>query len=160
VKTIFVLPLLAFLAVSCASNTPQSRIEKNPQIFRSLSEAEKALVEVGKIQNGMTPPAVFLAWGPPDGRSEGESNGKRYEHWLYRSLSPVVVQSAWGGWGPGWAWGPGCGWYRGGIAGPGWGPWGWNNGVATDIAYVHRTSSWVIFVNNRVESWELCEDPR
>ena len=142
--------------MSCSSHTPQSRIEKNPGIYRSLKTAEKALVEVGKIQNGMSPPAVFLAWGAPDGRAEGQKDGDRYEQWVYRSLSPVVVNSGWGGlggggWGPGW----GGGWQRGGLGGAGWGPWGWNNGFATDVVFIPRTSSWVKFVDNRVESWQL-----
>lgn len=154
-KLFLLFPLLAVCAVSCSTNTPQTRIEKNPRIFDSLNTADQALVEVGKIQNGMTPPAVFLAWGPPDGRAEGEKEGERFEQWVYQSLSPVVVQSTWGGWGPGWGpgWGYG-GWRRGGLAGPGWGPWGWNNGIATDIAFIPETSSWVKFVNNRVESWQ------
>jgi hypothetical protein len=152
----FVFPLLlAIFAVSCSSNTPQSRIEKNPRIFRALSTSEQALVEAGKIQDGMSPGAVFLAWGPPDGRAEGEKEGKRYEQWTYDSLSPVVIQSAWGGWGPGWGWGGWGGWNRAGIAGPGWGPWGWNNGLATDVAFIPQTSSWVNFVNNRVDGWQL-----
>lgn len=160
-KIFLFLPLLALFGVSCSSNTPQTRIEKNPKIYRSLKEAEKALVEVGKIQNGMSPAAVFLAWGPPDGRAEGEAKSKRYERWTYQTLSPVVMQSAWGGWGPGWGgWGPGWGWNRGGIGGPGWGPWGWNSGVGADIAYIPQTSSWVKFVNNKVDSWQLGQNPR
>ena len=142
-KNLLLVPFITFFAVSCSSNTPQTRIEKNPKIYRSLTEAEKALVEVGKIQNGMSPPAVFLAWGSPDGRAEGESKGNRYEQWVYRSLRPVAVQSTWGGWGPGWrGWG-------------GWGPWGWSNGIATNITYIPQDSSWVKFVNNKVESWQL-----
>lgn len=150
------LSLATLFMVSCSSNTPQSRIQKNPKIYRSLKTAEQALVEVGKIQNGMSPAAVFLAWGPPDAKSEGESKGKRYEQWVYQSLSPVVVQNAWGGWGGGW----GRGWGRGPFIGPGWGPWGWNGGFGTDIAYIPRTSSWVKFVNNRADSWQLGANPR
>ena len=156
-KTFFFLYFLAFFAVSCTSSrTPTARIAKNPKIFRALKPEQQALVEVGKIQNGMTQPAVFLAWGSPDRQAEGEKNGKRYEQWIYNSLSPVVVQSAWGGWGGGWGgWGgPGWGIRRGGIAGPGWGPWGWNGGVGTDVAYIPQASSWVKFTNGRVESWQ------
>ncbi len=156
-KTFFFLSFLAFFAVSCSSSrTPAARISKNPKIFRALKPEQQALVEVGKIQNGMTQPAVFLAWGSPDRQAEGEKNGKRYEQWIYNSLSPVVVQSAWGGWGGGWGgWGgPGWGIRRGGIAGPGWGPWGWNGGVGTDVAYIPQASSWVKFTNGRVESWQ------
>jgi hypothetical protein len=149
-KTFLFLSFLAFFAVSCTSSrTPAARIAKNPKIFRALKPEQQALVEVGKIQTGMTQPAVFLAWGGPDRRAEGEKNGKRYEQWIYNSLSPVVVQSAWGGWG-----GPGWGIRRGGIAGPGWGPWGWNGGVGTDVAFIPQASSWVKFVNGRVESWQ------
>lgn len=158
-KPLLLLPFLAFLAVSCASNTVNTRIEKNPKIFRSLDISQQSLVEVGKIENGMTPAAVFLAWGSPDRQTEGQKDGKRYEQWIYNTLSPVVVQSAWGGWGgwgggwggPGWG---GLGWRRGGIAGPGWGAWGWNQGLGADVAFVPTASSWVKFVNGRVESWQ------
>lgn len=160
---LLIFPLVAFLAVSCSSNTPTTRIEKNPKIFRSLSASEQSLVEVGKIENGMSPAAVYLAWGAPDRQTEGQKDKKRYEQWIYNSLSPVLVQSAWGGgwggwggpgWGgPGWGWGGG-GFRRGGLAGPGWGPWGWNQGFGTDVAFVPTPSSWVKFVNGRVDSWQ------
>jgi hypothetical protein len=149
---ILLLSLLAFLAVSCGSNTPTTRIEKNPKIFRALNISQQSLVEVGKIENGMSPAAVFLAWGSPDRQSEGQEDKKRYEQWVYNSLSPVVVQSAWGGWGGG-GWGGG-GFRRGGLAGPGWGPWGWNQGIGTDVAFVPTPSSWVKFIDGRVESWQ------
>ena len=97
-RAFFVLPFLALFAASCSSSqTPDSRIAKNPKIFRALELEQQSLVEVGKIQNGMTPAAVFLAWGGPDRKAEGEKDGNRYEQWIYNSLSPVVLQSAWGG---------------------------------------------------------------
>lgn len=153
-KVVFFLPFLALLAASCTSSqTPKARIAKNPKIFRALTPEQQSLIEVGKIQNGMTPAAVFLAWGNPDREAEGEKNGNRYEQWIYNSLSPVVVQSTWGGWG-GRGWGPGWGVRRSGIAGPGWGPWGWNGGMGTNVAYIPSASSWVKFINGKVESWQ------
>ena len=153
-KVLFFILFLGLCATSCSSSqTPGARIAKNSKIFRALKPEQQSLVEVGKIQNGMTPAAVFLAWGVPDREAEGEKNGIRYEQWIYSSLSPVVVQSAWGGWG-GRGWGPGWGVRRGGIAGPGWGPWGWNGGMGTDVAYIPRASSWVKFINGKVESWQ------
>ncbi|MDB4370343.1 hypothetical protein N9Z23_03525, partial [Akkermansiaceae bacterium] len=72
-KKLLFLPFLALFAVSCSSShTPAARISKNPKIFRALKPEQQALVEVGKIQNGMTPAAVFLAWGSPDRQAEGE----------------------------------------------------------------------------------------
>ena len=155
-KVFLLLPLLAFFVVSCSSSTPTTRIEKNPKIFRSLSISQQSLVEVGKIEDGMSPAAVFLAWGSPDRQTEGQKDKKRYEQWIYDSLSPVVVQSAWGGWGGygyGYGWG-GRGYRRGGLGGPGWGAGGWNNGIATDVVFVPTASSWVKFINGRVESWQ------
>lgn len=150
-KIFFFLPFFALFAASCSSSqTPGSRIAKNPKIFRALELEQQSLVEVGKIQNGMTPAAVFLAWGSPDRKAEGEKDGNRYEQWIYNSLSPVVLQSAWGGRG----WGPGWSVRRSGIAGPGWGPWGWNGGIGTNVAYIPSASSWVKFINGKVESWQ------
>ena len=51
-------------------------------------------------------------------------------------------------------WGPGWGIRRSGIAGPGWGPWGWNGGMGTNVAYIPSASSWVKFINGKVESWQ------
>ncbi len=128
---------VALLLVSCQVATPASRIEKNPVLFDSLPEQDKILVQQGKIRAGMSPQAVFLAWGYPNSQPfAGEKDGKRVVRWVYTTLEPVMVTPAWNG--------------------PYWGPGGWYHdyyGVA-DTAYVPRNSACVTFENDKVISWE------
>ena len=78
-KVLFFIFFLGLFATSCSSSqTPGARIAKNSKIFRALKPEQQSLVEVGKIQNGMTPAAVFLAWGVPDREAEGEKNQSRH----------------------------------------------------------------------------------
>ena len=53
------------LLVSCVPSTPQTRIQQSPQKFEALGEKHRALVQQGQITRGMSPDAVYLAWGAP-----------------------------------------------------------------------------------------------
>jgi uncharacterized protein YceK len=44
-------------------STVQTRISGHPEIYQSLSTSDQALVSQGKIRTGMSPNAVWLAWG-------------------------------------------------------------------------------------------------
>lgn len=87
-------PTAALLAVVasllCASCTAPvvKRIERNPEIFNALSARHKDLVQQGRIEEGMTKKAVFLAWGRPDQVSQGSKSGKTYEKWGYAGYQP------------------------------------------------------------------------
>lgn len=123
----------ALLWVSCASN-PQTRIEKDPETFESLSPDEQAQVQEGKIAKGMSQEAVRLALGEPDSVNEGSSSNGDYVEWQYYSLSPTYAHSFGfhggyggrygrrfrGGFGLGYGGGFGCGFgglgYGGGIS--------------------------------------------
>ncbi len=127
----------ALLLASCRVATPATRIEQNPVLFASLPEADRALVQQGQIRAGMTPDAVFLAWGYPNSQPYvGEKDGKRLERWVYTRLEPVMVT-------PGWS-------------APCRGPWGWchHDYGAADTAYIPRNTAIVTFENGRVASWE------
>lgn len=139
------LPVLALITVSCSSSTPTKRIEENPKVYNSLSARHQDLVQKGKIENGMTPPAVYLAWGNPDAQAEGQEKGKTIEKWTYTGLTPVYHQSYYGGFGYGYG---RYGRYgRRGYYYP-------YNGISTDISYVPYRSAWVKFLNGRVDSWQ------
>lgn len=138
----------AVLFVQCSS-TPQTRIEKNPQMFAKLSPKERHLVTHGLISEGMSRDAVFLAWGRPDSVSVGVDRGRESESWTYEGQRPVRSMSmgmglGFGGWGP----------YGYG----GWGPYGfggfpyWNNG--TSVSYVPYTAGVADFVGGKVTSWK------
>ncbi len=145
-KTLLILPLLAFLAVSCSSSTPTGRIEKNSQIFNDLSARHQALVESGKIEDGMRPDAVYLAWGNPAAKTEGQDRGRTFEKWTYTGITPVYHQSIYGG--HGFGYGSRYGRYG---HGRGFSPYG---SFGTEVSYVPYRSAWVKFQNGRVESWQ------
>jgi hypothetical protein len=54
----------AFIFTSCS--TTETRISEHPEIFQSLSPRDQALVREGKIREGMSQNAVWVAWGAPD----------------------------------------------------------------------------------------------
>lgn len=140
---------LVALAASCAPSTPDSRIAENPVAYQNLTATEKALVAQGRIQRGMPPEAVFLAWGDPSNEFEGQEDGVNTRRWDYLARRAVHTDTVgagfgWGGWGGGWG-------------GPFWGPGiqPWNGvGVAPTVTYVPYRRASVWFRNNKVEKWE------
>ncbi|MBQ2813829.1 MAG: hypothetical protein IJE66_02325 [Akkermansia sp.] len=130
--------LAAFvLLASCTTMTPLERIENNPAMFRQLSPEHRALVQQGRICDGMSKDAVFLAWGQPSERPMlGQTEGKNFEKWTYTRMRPVVVS-------------------RPVFYGSYWGPWGgWYTGGGVDTVYVPEKVADVTFENNCVVSWE------
>ncbi len=141
-RTIKVAACMALAAVglllsSCQVATPATRIEQNPVLFKSLPEKDRALVQRGHIRVGMSPEAVFLAWGYPNSQPfVGEKDGKRVVRWVYTRMEPVMVTASWGG--------------------PCWGPYGWCHGWygVPDTAFIPRNAAYVTFENDEVVSWE------
>ena len=141
-KLLFTTLSAALSLASCVS-TPASRIQKNPALFNSLPPSQKTLVESGQIAEGMSPPAVFLAWGDPSAVAEGHLNGKSATRWIYSSLQPVYTPppSFWAG--PYWG-------------GPYWGPGFYRPYYPyyNDVTYVPVNTGYVLFINGKVQSWE------
>lgn len=79
--------IAALLCASCTAPVVK-RIERNPDIYNALSARHKDLVQQGRIEEGMTKKAVFLAWGKPDQVSQGSKSGKTYEKWGYAGYQP------------------------------------------------------------------------
>lgn len=71
----------AFILTSCS--TTESRISENPQMFQSLSASEQALVTQGRIREGMSKNAVWLAWGTSEQKLSGMTRGRSTETWVY-----------------------------------------------------------------------------
>lgn len=90
--TRLILCTTALLLASCASPIAR-RIEKNPEIYNRLSESQKALVQRGQIDEGMSTDAVRLSWGSPSRISNGSKLGKKYEQWSYAGYEPVYNTS-------------------------------------------------------------------
>ncbi len=72
---------LALFAAGCS--TVDSRIKQNPAAYANLSASEQALVRQGRIDEGMSPEAVYLAWGSPGETARGSVKGRRFEEWRY-----------------------------------------------------------------------------
>lgn len=64
-------------------STPETRISEHPEIFQTLSSRDQALVSQGKIREGMSQNAVWLAWGNPDQKATGTVRGRYVETWIY-----------------------------------------------------------------------------
>jgi len=71
----------AFLFNGCS--TTETRISDHPEIFQTLSPNDQALVKAGKIREGMSQNAVWVAWGTPDQKATGVARGKPVETWIY-----------------------------------------------------------------------------
>lgn len=96
----------------------------------------------GRIMEGMSPDAVYLALGRPDRVTRGSRDGKPFELWRYTELQPVYHTNFWAGWG----YGPYG--YRHRYYDPLW--LGWDTGPD----YIPVTSAVVRFNRNRVTGWE------
>lgn len=89
--------------------TVENRITEHPEIYNSLSSKDQALVSQGQIRYGMSRSAVWLAWGSPEQKTEGNMRGKATETWIY-------VQSRTAPYGYGYPYGPyGYGYGYGGF---------------------------------------------
>ncbi|HEX8679122.1 MAG TPA: hypothetical protein VF683_04145 [Chthoniobacterales bacterium] len=71
----------SFLLAGCT--TIDTRIAERQEAFRSMSPADQALVQQGKVREGMPKDAVYIAWGPPSQRIPGRNRGQVVETWVY-----------------------------------------------------------------------------
>jgi hypothetical protein len=108
----------AIFLTSCT--TPQDRISEHPEIYQSLSPKDREIVAHGQIRSGMSESAVWLAWGNPDQKVQGEMRGHATETWIYTQTQEAPGYAYGPGWGPGWGYGYG---------GPGWGYPGFGGGA-------------------------------
>jgi len=145
-KTLFAVVSTAIMLASCVPSTPQARIAQSPQMFTNLSSKHKALVEQGQISRGMTPDAVYLAWGTPSNTLLGSFKGQESELWDYVASRPVYTSNFFGGFGHGG--------YRGNH-GRGYGRYSAVGfGLGPEISYVPSRMATVWFLSHRVDSWE------
>ncbi len=147
------LALMAGLA-SCTSPV-ERRITANPELYNKLSGNEKSLVSQGRIREGFTKEAVFLAMGRPDQVAAGSQKGAKLEKWTYVGTQPVYSDSYGFGWGGGYG-RFGGGYRRGGFGygygyGGAWDPfWG---GYGPTVTYVPYKAASVTFRSGRVTEY-------
>lgn len=137
--------LSCVFALSACTNTdtPAYRIAQNPKIYQDLPAREQELVSQGKIEEGMTPKAVFLAWGYPNSTPfQGVNKGKSITRWVYTQDEAVTTMSNWGG--------------------PSWGPAGWYDPFNSDpfayggtaTTFIPKDVASVSFEDGQVVAWE------
>ncbi|CAN5621710.1 hypothetical protein BH18VER1_BH18VER1_21960 [soil metagenome] len=155
-----------FLVGACS--TPETRISERPEVYQSLSATDQALVTQGKIREGMSRDAVYLAWGAPNQRGSGRNRGSNVENWIYFSSTSSGYYGGPYRWGYGYG-GLGFGGYAGSYLHPHrsgrlhrhvfydpfYDPFFWRyNSVVT---YPERTVS---FQNGRVIAYQFLPAPR
>jgi hypothetical protein len=78
---IFAITAGALIFSGCG--TTSYRVSQHPEMYRSLSPRDQALVSQGQIGPGMTMDAVWLAWGKPDQKIPNNMRGRATETWVY-----------------------------------------------------------------------------
>ncbi len=75
--------IIAALLFCSACSTVSTRVKERPEAFAKLSPDDQTLVQLGKIENGFSTDAVYLAWGKADKIAQTAMNGKPSETWTY-----------------------------------------------------------------------------
>ena len=88
-KTIAFLACAIVLAFTSCASPLQRRLERNPALFAKLSESHRASILAGRVEEGMTKDAVFLAWGRPSRVTGGKRAGQSFERWNYTGYEAV-----------------------------------------------------------------------
>jgi hypothetical protein len=149
-QSIKLLILLAFtLALQqCTPPTPADRIARKPALYTAQPKEHQRLIERGELIRGMSRDAVSLAWGYPSETFEGTENGNQMERWSYLGSRNVYPDNLCYGYGNIW----------GGAWGNPWscnGPGQFQNfGFGQQISHIPYQQAFVIFKNNKVDSWE------
>lgn len=155
---------VSFFLAGCT--TIETRIAERQEAFRSMSPNDQALVQQGKIREGMSQDAVYIAWGPPSQRVPGRYRGSNVDTWVYDATAagdypgPFYYGYPYGyGIGAGY-FGYGGGFrhrfHRGGLFyDPFFDPYFYSH--ANIVRYPERTVS---FQNGRVIGWQFLPAPR
>lgn len=132
---------IALVLSACSLPSTQTRISSNGGMYSKLSPEHRRLVAAGDIAEGMSKDAVYLAWGTPERIYKGESDGTAKERWVYTRTRPETRTSI----------GLGYGTY------PRYSRWGYRGCVYhgfPNTVYVSEKVATIIFVGDKVESWE------
>lgn len=163
---------LAAGAIACVlllvsgCSTPQTRISERPQVYQSLTATDQALVSQGKIREGMSKDAVYIAWGAPNQRAEGRNRGRAVETWIYFSTTSGDYYPGSYGYGYGFGIGGRFGYLHGGggyrnhyygrfFYDPFYDPFFWSRNSV--VSYPDRTVS---FENGRLVAFQFLPAPR
>lgn len=163
---------LSSVLVLAGCSTTETRIAERPQAYQHLSPSDQALVQQGRIREGFSRDAVYIAWGSPDQTAEGRNRGHRVETWIYFNTTSTGYYGGpfgygygpYAGFGYGYGYGGGFGYrYHGGRFRRGYGfyydpfydPFFYNS--TNVVSYPERTVS---FQNGRVIAYQILPMPR
>lgn len=75
--------IIGSLLIACATSTIESRRQERLTAYTALAPEVKALVDQGQIKVGMSPDAVYIAWGPASEILENETEKGHTTVWIY-----------------------------------------------------------------------------
>jgi hypothetical protein len=145
-------------------STTETRISDHPEIFQTLSPRDQELVKAGKIREGMSQNAVWVAWGSPDQKATGVARGNPVETWIYNeyTYANAPYPYPYGPFGYGGYFGGRIAFHRHGahrfaiIGDPFYDPFYYSY-IPPRVAYPSKT---VTFQNGRVVSIQVMTPPR
>lgn len=73
----------AILLLGTGCSTPETRAREKEVAFANLAPAQQALVLQGKIEEGLTPDAVYIAMGRPSRITEARLERRSLTRWIY-----------------------------------------------------------------------------
>ncbi len=78
--------LLAWLFLLSGCSTTETRKQERPEAFSQLNKEQQAAVMRGRIVEGMSEDAVYIALGNPLRKTMGHLDGKDTVSWIYGRL--------------------------------------------------------------------------
>jgi hypothetical protein len=156
--------LSASALILSGCSTTETRISDHPEIFQTLSPRDQELVKAGKIREGMSQNAVWVAWGAPDQKATGVARGNPVETWIYNeyTYANAPYPYPYGPFGYGGYFGGRIAFHRHGahrfaiIGDPFYDPFFYSY-IPPRVAYPSKT---VTFQNGRVVSIQVMTPPR
>ncbi len=86
-RSILVAVSLLLFLTGCASSTIEKRRTERSAAYAAWPAEVRELVDQGQIKVGLSPDAVYVAWGQPSQIIQGESTGGPQTIWLYHGTS-------------------------------------------------------------------------
>jgi hypothetical protein len=87
VKPFVLIWVCCLLAAGCATSNVQTRKQERLSAYTALSPEHREFVDQGKIKVGMSPDAIYIAWGAPSEVLENETAQGHTTIWIYHGQS-------------------------------------------------------------------------
>jgi hypothetical protein len=86
-RHLFSLGCSVLLLAGCATTTIEDRKIERAGVYGALSVAQKALIDEGEIEAGISEDAVYIAWGKPDQVLQSGDKSGRTTRWIYEGTT-------------------------------------------------------------------------